>query len=288
MINLELLIQGLVQGCIYALIAIGLTLVYGLLRILHIAHAAIFTMGGYVGVFTANSTGSFGLGLAVAVVVVGLFGVLFYRVIYEPIIDQPPHVPLIASIGIFIVMQEGYRILFGPLTISFTHPPLQDVATVVGVRLRHAELVVVGATVLLIGALSLLSTYVRLGIAWRATVSDPAIAESFGVNLTSVRAVNFFVASALAAAAGVMVALLGNMVFPTMGAVPAYKALAVIVLGGLGNVRGTLLASLVLGVAEAYGTIYLGKFVDRDGIAFALLIAVLMVRPQGIFGAKGS
>jgi branched-chain amino acid transport system permease protein len=288
MINLELLVQGLVQGCIYALIAIGLTLVYGLLRILHIAHAAVFTMGGYCGVLTTNATGSFGLGLATSAIVVGLFGVLFYRLVYQPIIRQPPHVPLIASIGVFIVMQEGYRILFGPLTISFIHPPLQEVSAVLGVRLRHAELVVVAATVLLIGLLSLLSTQTRLGIAWRATVSNPAIAESFGVNLTSVRAINFFVASALAAAAGVMVALLGNMVFPTMGAVPAYKALAVIVLGGLGNVRGTLFAALLLGVIEAYGTIYLGKLVDRDGIAFAFLIAVLMFRPHGMFGAKGS
>ena len=287
-INLELLIQGLVQGSIYALIAIGLTLVYGLLRILHIAHAAILALGGYLGVYITNASGSFGLGIVVSATVVGLFGVLFFRLIYQPIINQPPYVSMIASIGVFIMMQEMFRILFGPSTISFVDPPLQDVSTILGVRLRHVELAVMATTVLTVGVLSLVAARTRLGIAWRATVSSAAMAESFGVNLTSVRAINFFVASALAAAAGIMVALLGNMVYPTMGAVPAYKALAVIVLGGLGDVRGTLLAALLLGVAEAFGTIYLGSIVDRDAIAFAFLIAVLMLWPRGIFGRQTS
>jgi branched-chain amino acid transport system permease protein len=286
MINVDLLVQGVVQGCVYALVAIGLTLVFGLLRIVHIAHAGIFALGGYAGVIITNTTGSFAIGLGTSMVTVGLFGVLFYWLIYKPILHHPPHVPLIASIGIFIVMQEVLRIVFGPMTISFSDPPLQQVSSMFGVRLRQVELVVVAVTVALVGGLSLVSTRSRIGIAWRATVSNPMIAESFGVNLARVRAANFFIASALAAAAGVMVALLGNMAFPTMGAVPAYKALAVIVLGGLGNVRGTLVAAILLGVAESFGTIYLGTFIDRDGIAFALLIAVLMIRPQGILSAR--
>lgn len=286
MINVDLLVQGVVQGCIYALVAIGLTLVYGLLRILHIAHAGVFALGGYAGVIITNATGSFAIGLVSSSIAVGLFGVLFYWLVYKPILHLPPHVPLIASIGIFIVMQEVLRIIFGPMTISFANPPLQGITSMFGVRLREVEVALVAATIVLIGGLSLLSTRSRLGIAWRATVSNPTIAESFGVNLGSVRAANFFIASALAAAAGVMVALLGNMAFPTMGAVPAYKALAVIVLGGLGNVRGTLIASLLLGVTESFGTIYLGRFIDRDGIAFAVLIAVLMIRPQGILGSR--
>ena len=100
------------------------------------------------------------------------------------------------------------------------------------------------------------------------------------------RYINFFVASALAAAAGVMVALLLNQVIPTMGGVPAYKALAIIVLGGLGNVKGTLIAALALGVIESFGTIYLDRVLDRDAIAFAFLIAVLMIRPQGLFARR--
>ena len=134
--------------------------------------------------------------------------------------------------------------------------------------------------------LAVLQSKTRLGIACQATVTDPQMAESFGINLKTVRYVNFFVGSALAGAAGVMVALLNNLVEPTMGSVPSYKALAIIVLGGLGSIPGTLMAALTLGIVEAFGTIYLGKLLDRNAIAFAFLILVLMVRPQGLFARK--
>jgi branched-chain amino acid transport system permease protein len=110
------------------------------------------------------------------------------------------------------------------------------------------------------------------------------MAESFGIDVAKVRYLNFFIGSALAAVAGCLVAVLNNFVEPTMGSVPSYKALAIIVLGGLGNVRGTLVAALALGVIESFGTIYLGQLLDRDALAFAFLILVLMVRPQGLFG----
>ena len=125
-----------------------------------------------------------------------------------------------------------------------------------------------------------------MGIASRATVSDPEMAESFGISLQKVRYLIFFVGSSLAGLAGVMVSVMNNLVEPTMGSVPSYKSLAIIVLGGLGSVRGTLLASLVLGVIEAFGTIYLGRVLDRNAIAFAFLILVLMFRPQGLFAGK--
>ncbi len=137
---------------------------------------------------------------------------------------------------------------------------------------------------MLLALLGLLVARTRIGVAWRATVSDPAMAESFGVDVAKVRYLNFFIGSALAAVAGCLVAVLNNFVEPTMGSVPSYKALAIIVLGGLGNVRGTLVAALALGVIESFGTIYLGQLLDRDAIAFAFLILVLMVRPQGLFG----
>ena len=281
--HFDLLVQGLIEGCIYALIAVGLTLVYGLLRILHIAHAGIFTLGAYVGLLLTNEIGSFPVAFAITLIAVGLFGMAFYRVFYEPILDKPPHVALIASIGLFVAMEEVFRLIFGATSISFTAPPLKDTVEFLGVRLEWARIVVVILSVALIGGLALLASKTRVGLAWRATVTDPDMAESFGVNLAGVRYFNFFVASALAAAAGVMVALLLNQVIPTMGGVPAYKALAVIVLGGLGNVKGTLIAALALGVIESFGTIYLDDILDRDAIAFAFLIVVLMIRPQGLF-----
>ena len=286
MLYFELFVQGLVQGAIYALIAVGLTLVYGLLRILHVAHAGLFTLGGYIGVLVANGTGSLALALLVAMVSVGLLGMAVYRLAYHPILDRPPYVALIASIGLFIAMEEIFRLVFGPYGLSFTDAHLQQAVPLFTMTLRAAEVVTVVGAVVLLGGLALLAGRSRIGIAWRATVSDPQMAESFGIDALKVRYLNFFVGSALAAAAGVMVALLNNLVEPTMGSVPSYKALAIIVLGGLGNVKGTLLAALALGVIESFGTIYLGQLLDRDAIAFAFLILVLMVRPQGLFGGK--
>lgn len=287
MLALELVAQGLVQGSIYALIALGLTLVYGLLRILHVAHAALFTLGAYVGVLVCNASGSLALAFACAALVAGLAGVVMFRLAYQPLLSQPPFVALIASIGLFIAAEEAFRIVFGAQGMSFAAPPLQgQVALFAGLQFKQAELMVMGGTAVIIGLLAWLQSRTRVGVACQATVSDPQMAESFGISLKRVRDINFLVGSALAGFAGVWVALLNNLVEPTMGSVPSYKALAIIVLGGLGSVPGTLAASLVLGVVESFGTIYLGDLLDRNAIAFAFLIAVLMVRPQGLFARR--
>ena len=284
MLFVDLTVQGLVQGSIYALIAVGLTLVYGLLRILHVAHAGLFTLGGYIGVIVTNASGSLLLGAAVAVPVVGLLGIAIYKLAYEPILDKPPYVALIASIGLFIAMEEIFRLVFGPYGLSYADPPLSGNVSLAGINLKPSEIVTMAVAVVSIGGLALLAERTRLGAAWKATVTDPQMAQSFGIDVVKVRYLNFFIGSALAALAGVMVALLNNLVEPTMGSVPSYKALAIIVLGGLGDVRGTLIAALALGVIESFGTIYLGAILDRDAIAFAFLILVLMIRPQGLFG----
>ena len=284
MVLVELLLQGIVQGSIYALIALGLTLVYGLLRILHVAHAAMFTLGGYIGVIVTNQTGSLVLGMCLAAVVVGFVGMAVYRLAYEPLLDKPPFIALIASIALFIAAEEIFRIVFGAYGLSYVSPPLQGTFTVPGTTMmfKQAEMLVIVLAVTLLLILAKSSQRTRTGVAWRATVTDPSIAESFGVNVKQIRYLNFFIGSALAAIAGVLVALLNNLVEPTMGSVPSYKALAIIVLGGLGSIRGTLIASLTLGIIEAYGTVYAGKLLDRDAIAFAFLILVLMIRPQGL------
>lgn len=284
MFLVDLVLQGIVQGSIYVLIALGLTLVYGLLRVLHVAHAALFTLGGYLGVLLTNSTGSFALSLVIAMLLAGTAGVLMHRWCYAPILHRPPYVALIASIGLYIAAEEVFRIAFGAYGLSYQDPPLQgQVVLGGGLQFKEAELAVVAGAAAIIALLAWLQQRTRLGIACQATVSDPQMAESFGIDLRLVRDVNFFVGSALAGLAGVMVALLNNLVEPTMGAVPAYKALAIIVLGGLGSVRGALAAALLLGVVEAFGTIYLGQLLDRNAIAFAFLILVLMLRPQGLF-----
>lgn len=287
MLIVELIAQGLVQGSIYALIALGLTLVYGLLRILHVAHASLFTLGAYVGVLAANAGSGLVPAFAAAMLAAGAAGVLMFRLAYQPLLTQPPFVALIASIGLYIASEEAFRIIFGAQGLSFAAPPLQaQVALGGGLHFKQAELMVMAGTVVIIGILAWLQSRTRIGVACQATVTDPQMAESFGISLRKVRDINFFVGSALAGFAGVWVALLNNLVEPTMGSVPSYKALAIIVLGGLGSVPGTLAASLVLGVIEAFGTIYLGKLLDRNAIAFAFLILVLMLRPQGLFARR--
>jgi branched-chain amino acid transport system permease protein len=263
---------------------LGLTLVYGLLRILHVAHAALFTLGGYVGVLVCNASGSLALGFLIAALVAGFGGVAMFRLAYQPLLSKPPYVALIASIGLFIASEEAFRIIFGAQGMSFTNPALQQQLVLGwGLQFKLAEILVMVSTASIIGVLAWLQARTRIGIACQATVSDPQMAQSFGISLLKVRDINFFVGSALAGFAGVWVALLNNLVEPTMGSVPSYKALAIIVLGGLGSVPGTLAAALLLGVIEAFGTIYLGDILDRNAIAFAFLIAVLMVRPQGLF-----
>ena len=281
----ELLLVGLVWGCTYALMALGLTLVYGLLRILHVAQATVFTLGAYAGLLVANQTGSLALAFAAAALAAGLLGPLIYRLIYQPILDRPPFVALVASIGVLIAMEDGFRLIFGPYGLSFTHNKwFTTPVTFAGMTLNLVQIWIVLAAVLLLTGFALFASRTRAGVAWRATVSDPAIAESFGVSVIGVRYLNFFIASVLAGVAGVLVGLLNNLVEPGMGGLISYKGLAIIVLGGLGNVPGTLVASLLLGVIESFGTVFLDKVMDRDAIAFLFLILILMVRPQGLLG----
>jgi branched-chain amino acid transport system permease protein len=288
MLYADLFIQGLINGSMYALTAVGLTLVYGLLRILHIAHAGLYTLGAYGSVLLTNHIGSLPLAALISAGGVAVVGMAVYRLVYEPILSRPPHVALIASIGLLIVLEEGYRLVFGPYGESFASPILTSRVSLGPIGAGAAEIATVIAAVVLLSGFALFSRYTRFGVGWRATVTDPAMARAFGIDTVKVRYVNFAIASALAAAAGTLVAVLNNLVEPTMGAVPSYKALAIIVLGGLGNVAGTLVAALALGVIEAFGTIYIGHLLDRDAIAFLFLIAVLVARPQGLFRARAA
>jgi branched-chain amino acid transport system permease protein len=284
---IDLTFSGLVYGCMYAMMAVGLTLVYGLLRILHIAHAAVYAFGAYVAVIVANATGNIGVGFLAALIAAPIFGMAIYRLLYQPLLDYPPYVAMIASIGLLVFMEDGFRIAFGEQGLTFAHNPyptwLFDFA---GLTVNSVQIAIVVCATVTLTALALFTSRTRIGVAWRATVSDPAIATSFGVDAIKVRYLIFAIGSALAALGGALIGLLNNFVEPGMGFVVSYKALAIIVLGGLGSLRGTLIASLALGVVESYGTIFVGHFMDRDAIAFLFLIAVLIVRPRGLGGMK--
>ena len=285
----DLAFNGLVFGCMYALMAVGLTLVYGLLRILHIAHAAVYAFGAYVAVIVANDSGSIALGVLIAIIAASLLGIAIYRLLYQPILHYPPYVAMIASIGLLVFMEDGFRIAFGEQGLTFARNPYPtQLHEFLGLTVNTVQIVIIVAAAVGLLLLAWFTTRTRIGIGWRATVSDPCIAESFGVDAIRVRYLNFAIGSSLAALGGALIGILNNFVEPTMGFVVSYKALAIIVLGGLGSLRGTLVASLALGLVESYGTIFVGRFLDRDAIAFLFLIAVLIARPQGLGATKSS
>ena len=287
MFYVDLAVSGLIFGCMYAVMAVGLTLVYGLLRILHIAHAAVFALGAYVMVVVANTSGSIAVGFLAAIIVAPVFGIAIYRLLYQPLLIYRPDVPMIASVGLLVLMQDAFRIVFGEQGVTFRNNPFSLwVYDIAGVTVNAVQIAIVVAAIVAFTGLHLFTTQTRVGVAWRATVSKPQIAASFGVDAIKVRYLTFALSSALAAVAGGLVALLDGFVDPRTGYVVSYKALAIIVLGGLGSVRGTLVASLVLGIVESYGTIFIGAWLNRDAIAFLALIALLMVRPQGFIGTR--
>lgn len=276
--------NGLVLGSLYALVALGLTIVYGVLRILHVAHASVFVLGAYVGLTVYTSTGSLVLALVAPAATCAVGGLLMYLVLYRPVLARPPLVPLIVSIGTFMFLGDLYRLVMGPYIKAL--PITVEWAGIEApfLKVTGYQILIVGVTSLLLLGLLWIMKGTRLGLAWRASAQDMDTAASYGVNTHVIVALCFMIGSAIAAVAGVLVGAYYNQVYPSMGSVPAYKALAVIVLGGLGSVPGTVIAGLALGLAETLVTIWVGTILPRDAIAFLALILILLVKPTGLLG----
>ncbi len=283
---LEQLLNGVAMGAIYSLITLGLALVYGVLRILHVAHAAVYTAGAYVGLYVFTLTGSLMAAVPAAMIVCALLGTAVEKFVYTPLLKYPPFVPLIGSIAVFLGLEEVFRLLGGPYIISFPAELPFDGFTIRGVVISPAiiAIYVVSAAVLLL--LWFIVTRTKLGLAMRATSQDRDMASAMGINASFAVTMTFVLGSAVAAVAGILVGIYFNQVYPTMGAVPAYKCLALIVVGGLGSLPGAVLASLLLGVAETLLIGYANIPLPRDSLAFIAMIAVLMWRPRGLMGAR--
>ncbi len=276
--------NGIATGAVYALTTLGLTMVYGVLRVLHVAHAGVYTLGGYVGLVTFRAVGDFWMSLIAAMAVCGLAGVLIERFLYTPLLRFPRIIPLIASIGLFIAMEEAFRIVAGPYALAYDAEVRFPSLGLGPMRLSAPQSLMFVVTLVLLGLLWLLLVKSRVGLAMRACAMDAETTSSFGVNTRAVVSLNFLIGSALAGAAGVLIGVNDNQVWPTMGSIPAYKCLAIVVLGGLGNIPGSVLASFVIGLAE---TLLLGVVAipfPRDALAFVAMILVLMFRPHGLLG----
>ncbi len=285
---LDNLANALVLASTYILMAMGLTMIYGVLKILHIAHAAVYTIGAFVGLTVFRRTGDFWLALVLAMLVTGVAGVIIYRVMYHRMLTAPRTVPLIASIGLFILLQDLLQkdYLIGPYKEAFpAKSGLSRIETLwFDLTAKQVTILVVMAALLVVVYLVMNRTKIGLGL--QASALDRDMAAAVGVDLNQVIALNFFLGSALAGAAGVLVGVYYNSVFATMGDVPSYKAFVIIVLGGMGSVPGTIVASLVLALVETFLVAWIGYILPRDAIAFLVLILMLMFRPHGLLGRE--
>lgn len=280
---LQQLLNGITLGLLYANVALGLTLTYGVLKVLHIAHAEIYALGAYLGLLAFRATDS-----VVASIVAGaggsaLAGWAVQRWLYRPLLGRPRIVPLIASIGVVILMEDLYRLLAGPHVL--TYPPTLNLPLYLPgpVVVSGAQLLLIGIGLALVLLLWVALNRTRVGLAWKAVAQDRQVAAAMGINVKWAIGLNFAVGSAMAGIAGVLVGMYYNSVSPTMGYMPGYKALAIIVLGGMGSVQGALAASLLLGLVEEFSVVSLGRILPRDSLAFIALILVLLARPEGIF-----
>ncbi len=282
----EQLLNGIAMGSIYALLTLGLALVYGILRILHIAHATVYTVGAYMGLLFYNLTGSLLVCAIGSVAACALLGVAIERLVYYPLLKYPPFVPLIGSIAVMLSIEEICRLVAGPDLLTFpAELPFPEIQ-LGGIHISSTIMAVYCITAAILVLLWYITSHTELGLAMRATSQDISIADAMGINTHFIVSITFVIGSAIAAIAGILVGIYFNQVYPTMGYVPAYKTLALIVVGGLGSVPGAVIASLLLGVAE---TLLIGLTeipLPRDALAFIAMIGVLMWRSEGLLGSR--
>jgi branched-chain amino acid transport system permease protein len=278
------LANGIAVGSVYALISLGLTMVYGILRILHVAHAGIYTLGAYIGLLSFRLVDNFWLSLVAGMVGAAIAGYLVERFLYTPLLHLPRIAPLIASIGLFIAMEEAFRIVAGPHTLVYNARVGLGDLSIGSFRLTETQVLILLVSFLILLFLWLFLTRSKMGLAMRACAMDAETASSFGVNVSAIIAMNFIIGSLMAGAAGVLIGVYDNQVWPTMGSIPAYKALAIVVLGGLGSIPGTVLASIIVGLSETFFIGVLSVPFPRDAVAFIAMIMVLMFRPYGLLG----
>ncbi|MBP1714915.1 MAG: transporter permease, partial [Deltaproteobacteria bacterium] len=228
--------------------------------------------------------GNFWLSLLAGMAGSAAAGLLVERFLYTPLLHLPRIAPLIVSIGLFTAMEEGFRIVAGPHTLTYNAKVGLGDFVLGSFRLTETQVLILFVSFVILIFLWAFLTKTRMGLAMRACAQDADTTSSFGANVSAIVAMNFLIGSAMAGAAGVLIGVYDNQVWPTMGSLPAYKALAIVVLGGLGNIPGTVLASLLVGLAETFFIGVLAIPFPRDAVAFLAMILVLMFKPYGLLG----
>lgn len=282
------LVNGLTLGSVYAVIAIGYTLVFGVLNIVNMAHGGIIMMGAYIGLLLVTVAG-WGLFPALIGAMVGgaVLGYLLEVLALRPLRGKKvTHLaPLISTIGVSIFLESAALLVFGPQTRAFPtdYNQLMDFGLF---KISEIQIISMGTAIVLMVLLTLLLNKTKIGKAVRATAENIETASLLGIHTRRIITFTVMLASALGAAAGVLIALSFNAIEPTMGTSMGFKGLAVLIMGGLGNVGGAMAGGFILGVAEVFSVAY-GASLFRDAVAFGLIILILFIRPQGLFAKAG-
>jgi branched-chain amino acid transport system permease protein len=282
------LFNALSLGCVYALFALGFTLVFGVLGVINLSQGAIFMVGAYAALEAITRLHApLWAALIVAAVFSGLVGVVIDRLVLRPLrARNAPHlIPMIATIGLGLSLNSLAQGLFGAENQRFPSDVLPDQAIVIGgVSVTVIELGIILVSFVLMTVLLVTLKKTQLGRALRAIAESPKAARLLGINVEGLFMVTSFAAAALGGVAGVAIGLYSNALFPLMGQPMLHKGIAVIILGGMGDIRGAMLAGLFLGFAEVLSVAYIGSNM-RDAVAFGMLFLVLLVRPRGLFGS---
>jgi len=279
----DILITGLVNGSTYALLAVGFSLIFGVARIVNIAHTSFYMVASYC-IYTA--TYKFGLhpvvGMLIGVVVVTVFGVVTYRIFIAPVREHEA-VVLIATIALAMALQEGMLLMFTGDYLSVPHL-IPGFTILLGVKVFYQHVLTFAAVVVILGGLHVFLSHTRLGLAIRATAQDREVANLMGMNEGRIATITVGLSLALAAFTGAVIAPL-SIVEPFMWLHPLIMMMAAVVLGGLGSMKGSFYAAYILGFAEAIivFTVPMGAFL-KGSVALSVMILVLLVRPEGLFG----
>ncbi|MHB1004484.1 MAG: branched-chain amino acid ABC transporter permease [Chloroflexota bacterium] len=287
---LQQVVNGLQLGFVYALIALGYTMVYGIVRLINFAHGDVFMVGAFIGFFSISVLHlDFLPAILLAMVGCMILGVTIERLAYKPLRNAPKIAALITAIGVSIFLEyfSSLNFVFGPNYRQFPRPFEVTSWNFGGVAISNILVFIFVVSVILVIALQYIVTRTKVGIAMRAVSFDNDTARLMGINVDMIISFTFAIGSALAGAGGVLFAIAYPQVDPFMGIMPGLKAFVAAVLGGIGIIPGALLGSLIMGQAEVLTTGYISSTL-RDAVAFGILIIVLMVRPSGLLGKSGT
>ncbi len=285
---LQQLINGLSLGSVYALIALGYTMVYGIIGLINFAHADILMVGAFIGYFVATDFGfSFVPTLLIAMAGAGLAGVIIERVAYKPLRKAANISLLITAIGVSLLLENGFNWLFGGNPRTYPAGILAQKTIMFGpIRTDTLHLIILGTSLLLMILLQVVIYRTKIGKAMRATSTDKDAAALMGINVDTTISATFAIGSALAGAAGVLVSILYSSLDPYMGLQPGIKAFVAAVFGGIGLIPGAFAGGILLGLIETFVTAWNSQL--SGAIAFVVLIIILIIKPSGLLGKNVS